>query len=134
MKMECFELPEVKKRGTMASQQRFNLTPHASQVTRSDRSTTGALGCAGGTVWFTGLSGAGKSTLAVALEHRLTTDVRRSCYVLDGDTLRTGLTRDLTFSPEDRTENIRRVGEVHQHSSTDHLSSRRLRSSWPMLS
>ncbi len=63
------------------------------------------------TVWFTGLSGSGKSTLAFALEEAL---VERgvACYVLDGDNIRFGLNRDLGFSPEDRTENIRRIGEV----------------------
>lgn len=65
------------------------------------------------TIWFTGLSGAGKSTLAFALEHRLV-DLGRFCYVLDGDNIRHGLNRDLGFSPENRTENIRRIAEVSQ--------------------
>ena len=62
-------------------------------------------------LWFTGLSGAGKSTLAIALEEAL---FKRGfqVYVLDGDNVRTGLASDLGFSHEDRTENIRRVGEV----------------------
>ena len=65
----------------------------------------------GGVLWFTGLSGAGKSTLAFALEEEL---FNRGCqvYVLDGDNVRHGLNADLGFSHEDRTENIRRVGEV----------------------
>lgn len=63
------------------------------------------------TLWFTGLSGAGKSTIAYALEQRLI-DSGRPCVVLDGDNVRHGLNRDLGFSPEDRTENIRRVSEV----------------------
>jgi adenylyl-sulfate kinase len=63
------------------------------------------------TIWFTGLSGSGKSTLAYALERRLV-DLGHPCYVLDGDNLRHGLSRDLGFSPEDRRENIRRVAEV----------------------
>ena len=65
----------------------------------------------GFTIWFTGLSGSGKSTLSVALEERL---YEMSCrtYRLDGDNVRTGLNRDLAFSPEDRIENIRRIGEV----------------------
>src|SRR5688572_2834601 len=65
----------------------------------------------GGILWFTGLSGAGKSTLAVELERLL---VRSGCqaYLLDGDNLRQGLNADLGFSPADRAENIRRVGEV----------------------
>jgi adenylyl-sulfate kinase len=65
----------------------------------------------GTTVWFTGLSGAGKSTLARAVEERLV-GAGRPCYRLDGDDLRTGLNRDLGFSPEDREENVRRVTEV----------------------
>lgn len=63
------------------------------------------------TVWLTGLSGAGKSTLAYEMEHRL---IRRrsSCFVLDGDSLRHRLNRDLGFSPTDRRENVRRMAEV----------------------
>ena len=68
-------------------------------------------GHAGAVVWLTGLSGSGKSTLAMALEEALT-EHGYSCYVLDGDNLRNGLNVDLGFSPADRTENIRRVGEV----------------------
>ena len=64
-----------------------------------------------GVVWLTGLSGSGKSTLAIALEEAL---FRKGwqAYVLDGDNIRYGLSGDLGFSPEDRAENIRRVGEV----------------------
>lgn len=65
----------------------------------------------GFTIWFTGLSGSGKSTLSVALEQRLH-DMACRTYRLDGDNVRTGLCRDLAFSPEDRIENIRRIGEV----------------------
>jgi bifunctional enzyme CysN/CysC len=65
----------------------------------------------GGVLWFTGLSGAGKSTLAVALEERLFAKGYH-VYVLDGDNIRGGLNANLGFSPEDRAENIRRVGEV----------------------
>jgi bifunctional enzyme CysN/CysC len=65
----------------------------------------------GGVLWFTGLPGAGKSTLAVELERRLFAE-GYSVYVLDGDNLRTGLNADLGFSHADRTENIRRVGQV----------------------
>ena len=62
-------------------------------------------------LWFTGLSGSGKSTLAQAVEKML---FLRRChtYILDGDNVRFGLNRDLGFSPEDRAENIRRIGEV----------------------
>src|SRR5262249_30440831 len=65
----------------------------------------------GGVLWFTGLSGAGKSTLAMAVEQEL---FRRgyNVYVLDGDNVRQGLNANLGFSPEDRAENIRRIGEV----------------------
>ncbi len=65
----------------------------------------------GGVLWFTGLSGAGKSTLAMEVEQRL---FRKGyhVYVLDGDNVRHGLNANLGFSPEDRAENIRRVGEV----------------------
>ena len=62
-------------------------------------------------VWFTGLSGAGKSTLATALHQELSASGVNT-FVLDGDVLRTGLNSDLGFSPEDRAENVRRVGEV----------------------
>ena len=68
-------------------------------------------GHAGGVIWLTGLSGAGKSTLAIAAEDRL---FRKGyqVYALDGDNVRHGLNATLGFSPEDRAENIRRVGEV----------------------
>ena len=65
----------------------------------------------GGVLWFTGLSGAGKSTLAFALEERLFNDGYQ-VYVLDGDNLRGGLSADLRFTHIDRTENIRRAGQV----------------------
>lgn len=67
----------------------------------------------GATVWLTGLSGAGKSSVAVALE-RLLVESGRSAFRLDGDHLRLGLNVDLGFSAQDRTENVRRVGEVAQ--------------------
>ncbi|MEX1270965.1 MAG: adenylyl-sulfate kinase [Acidimicrobiia bacterium] len=70
--------------------------------------TTGGRG---GTVWLTGLSGSGKSTIAYRLEEQLVS-AGRAAYVLDGDNVRHGLNADLGFSPEDRTENVRRVGEV----------------------
>jgi adenylyl-sulfate kinase len=62
-------------------------------------------------IWFTGLSGAGKSTLAYAVQRDLS-ESGVNAFVLDGDVLRTGLNSDLSFSPEDRAENVRRVGEV----------------------
>lgn len=68
-------------------------------------------GHCGGVFWFTGLSGAGKSTTAMAVEKALF-EKGLHTYVLDGDNIRHGLNADLGFSPEDRAENIRRVGEV----------------------
>lgn len=82
---------------------------HDTTVSRSVRWSTHGL--AGATVWFTGLSGSGKSTVANAVAERLL-DVDRPAYLLDGDNVRHGLNADLGFSAADRTENIRRVGEV----------------------
>ena len=62
-------------------------------------------------VWFTGLSGSGKSTLAVQLEAQLH-ELGFKTYLLDGDNIRAGLNKDLTFTDEGRIENIRRIGEV----------------------
>jgi adenylylsulfate kinase len=86
-----------------------NITWHAGHVGRADRERL--LGQRGVTVWLTGLSGSGKSTIAVAAEAALV-ERGRLAYVLDGDNIRHGLNRNLGFSPEDRTENIRRIGEV----------------------
>lgn len=69
------------------------------------------LGHGSVTVWFTGLSGSGKSTIALGVENRLVA-AGATAYVLDGDNVRHGLNRDLGFSPPDREENIRRIGEV----------------------
>jgi adenylylsulfate kinase len=69
------------------------------------------LGQRGCTIWLTGLSGSGKSTIAVAAEKALS-ELGRLTYILDGDNIRMGLNSNLGFSPEDRTENIRRIGEV----------------------
>ena len=70
-----------------------------------------ANGHRGGVLWLTGLSASGKTTLAFELERRL---FKKGCqvYVLDGDNIRHGLSADLGFSPDDRGENIRRIGEV----------------------
>ena len=65
----------------------------------------------GCTIWLTGLSGSGKSTIAVAAEQALH-EQGHLTYILDGDNIRQGLNNNLGFSPEDRTENIRRIGEV----------------------
>jgi len=62
-------------------------------------------------IWFTGLSGAGKSTVANALD-KLLFDQDKHTYLLDGDNVRHGLTKDLGFTVQDRIENIRRIGEV----------------------
>ena len=77
----------------------------------SDEERARMNGHRGGVIWFTGLSGAGKSTLSMELERRLFAN-GYSVYVLDGDNIRFGLNANLGFSPEDRSENIRRVGEV----------------------
>ncbi|MFW6051561.1 MAG: adenylyl-sulfate kinase [Myxococcota bacterium] len=86
-----------------------NLTWHHGEVSREDRRRV--HGHRGAALWLTGLSGSGKSTLAHRVE-RLLLDRGCFAYVLDGDNVRHGLNRDLTFSPDDRAENIRRVGEV----------------------
>ena len=86
-----------------------NLTWHDAGITRTQRhDLNGHKSCV---IWFTGLSGSGKSTLANRLDVALNALKVRS-YVLDGDNLRHGLNSDLGFSAEDRTENIRRVGET----------------------
>jgi adenylylsulfate kinase len=86
-----------------------NITWHAGHIERADRERL--LGQKGVTVWLTGLSGSGKSTIAVAVEAALV-QRGRLAYVLDGDNVRHGLNSNLGFSPDDRTENIRRIGEV----------------------
>jgi adenylylsulfate kinase len=62
-------------------------------------------------IWFTGLSGSGKSTLANLVEVELYNN-GLSTYILDGDNIRQGINQDLSFTPEDRTENIRRIAEI----------------------
>ena len=93
----------------MSESKSTNLTWHEGQVSRTDRQAM--LGQRGCTIWLTGLSGSGKSTIAVAAEKALK-DLGRLTYILDGDNIRMGLNSNLGFSPEDRTENIRRIGEV----------------------
>ncbi len=93
----------------MSTPKSRNIHWHAGMVTKPDREQiSGHKGC---TIWMTGLSGSGKSTLAVGLEKALWSRGVRS-YVLDGDNIRHGLNKDLGFSPKDRNENIRRIGEV----------------------
>lgn len=82
-----------------------NVTWHPGRIAPGDRIFGGA------TVWLTGLSGSGKSSVAVSLEMLLADD-GRPAYRLDGDNVRHGLNADLGFSEADRTENVRRVGEV----------------------
>ena len=93
----------------MAEQKSTHITWHDGRIGRRERQTL--LKQRGATIWLTGLSGSGKSTLAVTAEAAL---VERGhlAYVLDGDNVRHGLNRNLGFSPDDRTENIRRIGEV----------------------
>ncbi len=86
-----------------------NITWHSGHVTRADRERV--LGQRGVTIWLTGLSGSGKSTVAVGVE-RVLVERGHLAYVLDGDNIRHGLNKNLGFSPTDRTENIRRIGEV----------------------
>ncbi len=93
----------------MAEQKSTNITWHPGDVQRADRERI--LGQRGATLWLTGLSGSGKSTIAVGVERSLV-DRGRLAYVLDGDNVRHGLNKSLGFSPEDRSENIRRIGEV----------------------
>ncbi|WP_028783999.1 adenylyl-sulfate kinase [Thalassobacillus devorans] len=86
-----------------------NITWHDSTVSKQDRQSMNDHKSP--VIWFTGLSGSGKSTVSVALERALHERGIRS-YRLDGDNVRHGLNKNLGFSPEDRTENIRRIGEV----------------------
>jgi adenylyl-sulfate kinase len=93
----------------MAQNKSTNVVWHEGHIGRHERQAL--LGQAPFTVWLTGLSASGKSTLAFALERALN-EAGRACYVLDGDNVRHGLNRDLGFTDEDRTENIRRIAEV----------------------
>lgn len=86
-----------------------NIIPHQFSVTKQERNRLN--GHSSFLLWFTGLSGSGKSTIANAVEKAL---VGRNIhtYTLDGDNVRKGLNKNLTFSPDDRSENIRRIAEV----------------------
>ena len=86
-----------------------NLTKHNFTVSRERRERVN--GQKGMVLWFTGLSGSGKSTIANALDDELN-KLGKKTYILDGDNIRMGLNKDLSFSPEDRKENIRRISEV----------------------
>ncbi|MDH3992178.1 MAG: adenylyl-sulfate kinase, partial [Gammaproteobacteria bacterium] len=93
----------------MAEQKATNVHWHEGDITREHREKL--LGHKGATLWFTGLSGSGKSTVAVELEGTLH-EMGIVSYRLDGDNVRMGINKNLGFSAEDRTENIRRIGEV----------------------
>lgn len=86
-----------------------NIVWHAATVTRERREKQN--GHRSGVIWFTGLSGSGKSTLAHSVEEKLHQS-GRATFVLDGDNVRHGLCSDLGFSREDRTESLRRIGEM----------------------
>lgn len=93
----------------MAEQVATNIHWHEGNVTRDERfEKLGQKGCV---LWMTGLSGSGKSTVACAVESALV-NLGKHVYRLDGDNVRFGLNKNLGFSAEDRTENIRRIGEV----------------------
>ena len=86
-----------------------NIVWHEHHVTKEERSTLkNQKSCI---LWFTGLSGSGKSTIANALEVKLNS-IQKHTYLLDGDNIRLGLNKGLSFSDADRVENIRRIGEV----------------------
>ena len=90
-------------------QKATNIVWHQPKITKEDRHRlNNHRSCV---LWFTGLSASGKSTLATEVERELYRCGIRT-YVLDGDNIRHGLNKDLGFSPEDRKENIRRIGEV----------------------
>ncbi len=93
----------------MAEQKATNVHWHEGDITREHREKL--LGHKGATLWFTGLSGSGKSTVAVELEGTLM-EMGILSYRLDGDNVRMGINKNLGFSAEDRSENIRRIGEV----------------------
>lgn len=86
-----------------------NIYPIKTKVSRDQRQQL--QGQKSVLIWFTGLSGSGKSTLAVQLEAQLFAAGRQT-YLLDGDNIRAGLNKDLSFSDDDRVENIRRIAEV----------------------
>lgn len=93
----------------MTEQKATNVHWHDGEISREDRNRL--MQQKGATLWFTGLSGSGKSTIAVALEEALY-ERGHLCYRLDGDNIRLGINKNLGFSAEDRTENIRRIGEI----------------------
>lgn len=93
----------------MSDQKATNIKWHHGKITKAHR--IDLMKQKGVTIWLTGLSGSGKSTIAVELECALVEN-KHQAYILDGDNIRHGLNKNLGFSPEDRAENIRRIGEV----------------------
>lgn len=93
----------------MSDQKATNIKWHHGKITKAHR--IDLMKQKGVTIWLTGLSGSGKSTIAVELERALVEN-KHQAYILDGDNIRHGLNKNLGFSPEDRAENIRRIGEV----------------------
>jgi adenylylsulfate kinase len=87
----------------------LNIVKHNFRVTKKKREAK--QGNKSYLLWFTGLSGSGKSTLANLVEVALH-EQNKATYVLDGDNIRQGINKDLTFAPEDRSENIRRIAEI----------------------
>ena len=86
-----------------------NIIPHSFKISREDRRKQNSHNSF--MIFFTGLSGSGKSTIANAVE-QLLFDEKIHTYVLDGDNVRQGINKNLSFSPEDRSENIRRIAEL----------------------
>jgi adenylylsulfate kinase len=86
-----------------------HIIPHSYQITKEDRVKSNNHNSF--LIWFTGLSGSGKSTIANLVEKALFQNGIKT-YTLDGDNIRKGINKDLSFAPEDRTENIRRIAEV----------------------
>ncbi len=93
----------------MAEQKATNVTWHDHRVSSADRQKLNGHKVA--VLWFTGLSASGKSTVANTVDHKLNA-MGIHTYILDGDNIRMGLNKNIGFSAEDRTENIRRIGEV----------------------
>ena len=90
-------------------EEQLHIVEHQFQISRAERENINGQRAI--CVWFTGLSGSGKSTLASHLEEELFKKGYKT-YVLDGDNVRNGLSKDLTFTEKDRDENLRRIGEV----------------------
>ena len=86
-----------------------NIISHDYQISKKERNNL--IGHTSFLMWFTGLSGSGKSTIANVVEQELHKKGIKT-YTLDGDNIRKGINSDLTFAPEDRTENIRRIAEI----------------------